>query len=315
VPFRRRGAGPDGEAVRTAQAEQQASIDALAAGGLPLRAEQRLRESAGGPFTSDLSVSAFALAEPAGLRPVTQVMGSSVYHVGWQSRPGGWTWQAGSQELAVLSEAWNEARRLAFGRLEREAELAGAHAVVGMQLRVGAHDWVGDAVEYVAFGTAVREDGRAPGRPVLTNLSLQDYWLLRGAGYRPAGLFGATAVFYIVSSWAQQRVQSGWGSWANQELPDFTQGLYDAREATIGRLTAQARERGAEGLVGVSLTYGVEEREVDQGGGARTDLVVTMHVLGTGIAEDAHTNDRPPINVAVDLSRDRRKDHLLGGTQ
>jgi uncharacterized protein YbjQ (UPF0145 family) len=292
--------------------EQQASIDELMRGGLPTSAEKRLRESVAGPFTTELSVNEFALAGPAGVHPLVQVMGSSVYHVGWQRKPGGWSSQAGSQELTVLSEAWNEARRLAFGRLGREAELVGAQAVVGMQLRSGEHDWLAGAIEYVAFGTAVRVDGDESATSVLTDLSLQEYWQLRRAGYRPAGLCGATGVFYVVSSWAQQRSQMGWGSWANQELGDFTQGLYDAREVTIGRITRQAQTGGAVGLVGVSLSYDVQEVEVDRGSGHRTDLMVTMHALGTAVAEDEPVREPPP-RLALDLSADPGKDHLLGG--
>jgi uncharacterized protein YbjQ (UPF0145 family) len=181
-----------------------------------------------------------------------------------------------------------------------------------MQLKTGAHDWLAGAVEYVAFGTAVAIDGAAASRPVLTDLSLQEYWQLRRAGYRPAGLFGASAMFYVVSSWGQQRAQSGWGSWANQELRDFTQGLYDAREVTIGRITREARAADAAGLVGVSLSYDVAEVEVDRGGAQRTDLMVTMHALGTGVVADGPVADAPP-RLAVDLSADRRNDHLLGG--
>jgi uncharacterized protein YbjQ (UPF0145 family) len=314
VPLFGRRSGPDDEARRAARAEQEASIASLAGGGLPARAEERLRNVDSAVFTSDLSVSEFALAGQARVRPVAQVMGSSIYHVGWQRRPGAWAWQV-SQELTVLSDAWNEARRLAFGRLQREAEVAGAHTVVGLDLRVGAHDWVADAVEYVAVGTAVRVEDELAAAPVLTNLSLQDYWLLRRAGYRPGGLFGATAVFYVVPSWRQQQAQSGWGSWANQELPDFTQGVYDAREVTIGRLTEQAKQQDAIGLVGLSLTHTVEEREVDQAGANRTDLIVTMHALGTGIVEADTAPGVPATWVAIDLSGDRRKDHLLGGAR
>src|SRR5438477_3033906 len=205
MPLFRRGAGPDQEAARAAQAEQQASVEALARGGLPARAAERLQVAAG-VFTSSFSVDEFALAGLEGFRPVAQVMGSSVYHVGWQRKPGGgWGWQAVSQELTVLSEAWNEARRLAFGRLEEEATLAGGEAVVGLQLRTGAHDWLAGAVEYVVFGTAVRRDGQRAAPPVLTNLSAQEYRLLSKAGYRPAGLFGASGVFYVVSGWQQQQ--------------------------------------------------------------------------------------------------------------
>ena len=296
--------------MNAAAAEQQQSIEQLLRGGLPAHAEHRLGRAAGAPFTTDLSVSEFALAGPAGLRPVAQVMGSSVYHVGWQRTPR-WAWQAGSQELSMLSEAWNEARRLAFGRITREAELVGAHAVVGTTLTTGAHDWLAGAVEYVAAGTAVQVEGHAAAEPVLTDLSVQDYWQLHRAGYRPVGLFGASGVFYVVSSWGQQR-SLGWGGWANQELRDFTQGLYDAREVTIGRVTQQARASRADGLVGVSLAYDVHQVEIDGSGGQRTDLMVTMHALGTAIVQD-EPSPKPPLRVAVDLSADRKPDHVLGG--
>ena len=244
MPLFRRDSEEERLARQAAETEQEASLEALAQGGLPLRAQQRLAEigKSGGLFTSDLSVSEFALVHGIGLRPVAQVMGSSIYHVGWQQKPGSWGWQtnAVSQELTVLSEAWNEARLLAFGRLEQEARLVGAHAVVGVQLTSGRHNWAAGAVEYVAVGTAVRIDGAAEAeRPTLTDLSGQDYWKLWQAGYRPLGVVGASTVFYIVPGWSQQRAQSGvFSSWANQELRDFTRGVYDARETALGRLTA-----------------------------------------------------------------------------
>jgi uncharacterized protein YbjQ (UPF0145 family) len=315
VPLFGRRAGPDDDARRAARAEQEASVAALSAGGLPMRAQERLRAAGNGTFTSDLSVSEFALAAQERVRPVAQVMGSSVYHVGWQRKPGAWAWQAASQELTVLSDAWNEARRLAFGRLQREAEAAGAQTVVGLDLRVGAHDWVADAIEYVAVGTAVRVEDELPTDAVLTNLSLQEYWLLRRAGYRPAGLFGATAVFYVVSGWRQQQAQTGWGSWANQELADFTQGVYDAREVTIARLTQQAEQHDAIGLVGLSLAHTIEEREIERQGTHRTDLIVTMHALATAIADSGSAAGLPAPRIAIDLSAAPRRDHLLGGTR
>ena len=134
MPFFRRQSEEGRAAGELAAAEQAASLAALESGGLPLRAQQRLAEIAGGAFfTSDLSVSEFALLHSLGLRPLGQVMGSSIYHVGWQQSPGMWGgWQPGgvSQELTVLSEAWNAARERAFGRLQQEAKALGAHTVV-----------------------------------------------------------------------------------------------------------------------------------------------------------------------------------------
>src|SRR3954451_23442180 len=98
-----------------------ADIARVSAGGIPLAAEQRIRELAGGDTacTSGLSIAAFALTQREGLRPVCQVMGSSVYKVGWQNYPwgSGWTSDGSLTELSQLTEAWNHARALALGRL------------------------------------------------------------------------------------------------------------------------------------------------------------------------------------------------------
>src|SRR5437868_14120656 len=97
MPLFRRASEEEREASRVAEAEQAASLEALARGELPVSAQQRLaaRVDGSAPFTSDFSVAGFALAHRLGLRPVAQVMGSSVYHVGWQQRPGSFGWQPG----------------------------------------------------------------------------------------------------------------------------------------------------------------------------------------------------------------------------
>jgi uncharacterized protein YbjQ (UPF0145 family) len=322
VPLFRRVSSDEREARAREQAEQAASLEALARGELPLRAQQRLAEvgrAASGFFTSDLSVGEFALVHALGLRPISQVMGSSVYHVGWQQRPGSYGgWQPGgvSQELTLVSEAWNTARRRAFARLEQEARLVGADAVVGVRLTKGQHDWAANAIEYVAVGTAVRADGveRAE-RPALSDLSGQDTWKLWQAGYRPLGVVGASTVHYVVPGWSTQQASGYWSSWANQELGDFTRGVYDARETALGRMTAEAQAIGAAGVVGVSIEHSAEEREIEAGGSRRTDLVVTFHVLGTAIGERRSDGRDLEVSPRVELRKDSLSPHTVGGSR
>lgn len=292
-----------------AAAEVQAALAALEQGGIPPKAQARLAELRHGDqtlFTSDLSVSEFALMTRVGLRPVSQVMGSSVYHVGWQGMPGSYFGIGrGSYELTVLSEAWNQARGLALSRLQQEAQHAGADAVVGVRIRWGAHDFAPNSVEMVAVGTAVRTGSAEPSpTPVLTDLSGQELYNLLSAGYRPVGVVGATTVFYVVPQWATQNMTSGWGNWsANAELPDFTQALYGAREVAFGHLNSQARQLGAHGIVGVSIRQNINTREIDQGGGGkRIDLIVHLHVLGTAITEAAEGQGSVPVQTNLDLS-------------
>jgi uncharacterized protein YbjQ (UPF0145 family) len=274
------GGGEDGRDAT--QADRDASIAAVEAGGLPLNAQRRLRALAaddGALFTSDLSVNGFVLSHGLLLEPVCQVMGSSVYKMGWQSQ--GWS----TGELRTQTAALNNARALALGRMRQEAELAGAHAVVGVTIRRGAHDFVDDGVEFIAVGTAVRAPGpQAAAAPVLTDLSLADYAQLAAGGYEPVGVVAASTVYYIVASWNTRRAQGAWfGGWGNQELGDFTQGVYAARESALSNLQQQAQGLACEGVVGVSIEKHIRMHEVGSENNKRKDLIVTFHVIGTAI--------------------------------
>jgi uncharacterized protein YbjQ (UPF0145 family) len=293
--------GRSGGDADDARAERDArSLASIEAGGLPLAAQERLDALGRGGaafFTSDLSTNEFLLVREAGFRPLTQVMGSSVYHVGWQQLPwtSSWTMSlGGAGELEVLTDAWNEARRLAIGRLAEEATRAGADAVAGVRLGRGVHDWASELVELTAFGTAVRSERYDLGdEPVLSNLSGQELAQLFRRGWWPVGLVAATSVTYVVAGWTTQRAQQGFfARLQNQELTDYTRGLYEARANALRRLERQAHELGAHGVVGVRFEQHQAEREVDQNG-KRTDLIVTLHVLGTAVVELDRTTDSP----------------------
>jgi uncharacterized protein YbjQ (UPF0145 family) len=280
----------DGEEDRAAEDRREQDIARIEAGGIPFAAEQRLRELAGGAggFTSGLSVADFALTQLETIRPVCQVMGTSVYKVGWQNYPwsGGWGADARLVELERLTHAWNDARARALQRLAQEAEAAGCHAVVDVTFENRTHEFLGDEIEIVVNGTAVHlPEGATAERPILTDLSMPDYVLLRRGGYAPVGVVASTSVFYIVPGRQTQRLTTGWQRMQpNQELADFTQGVYEARESALARASAQAQRLGAGGLVGMSVEHAVEIREVEQNNVTRKDLIVTFHVLGTAIA-------------------------------
>ena len=92
------------------------------------------------PFTSALGTREALAVSHAGLVPLRQVMGVSYFKMGWQTMPwsagGGWSLRGagGTTELETQTEAWNEARRLAVGRLRDEAVACGADAVVGVRI-------------------------------------------------------------------------------------------------------------------------------------------------------------------------------------
>jgi uncharacterized protein YbjQ (UPF0145 family) len=304
------GRGRDEEAER----RQEETLRALEAGGIPPAAQQRLdelRRRGGDFFTSDLSVPEFLLVREAGFRPLTQVLGSCFYNVGYQWMPYGASFADGQTvELEAQTNAWNDARALAIGRLAEEARRAGAHAVVGVHVKRGSYDWAGGLVEFAATGTAVVSERHELGeRPVLSNLSGQEFAKLFAHGYWPVGLVAGSTVCYVMAGSRQQWRSAGFASrLQNQELPDFTQGLYDARAHAMSRVTRQAHELGAHGIVGVQLAQSQHERERSSGaGGANyTDLVVTLHVLGTAIVELERSGEQQPIYMALSLDQEIR---------
>ncbi len=244
-----------------------------------------------------------------GLEPITQVMGSSIHQVGFQWTPSR-SFLAGfgqgvCRELDRISEAFNEARRRALDRLEQEAALAGADAVVAVRVQRGEREWA-QGGEFVALGTAVRDARLRRGeRPVLTDLSGQDYFKLHRAGVHPCGFVAATAVFYVIAGWQGQRAMGAgfFGGLANQELADFTRGIYDARESALARVQDQAAQLGAAGVVGVRVQEESRVREVGSEHDRREDLEITFHVAGTAIGEESDDDLDLDVRPAIRLER------------
>src|SRR4051812_5085545 len=239
-------------------------------------------------------------------------MGTSFFQVGWQSLPRrgqglnvAWgTREAETYELEQRSEAWNEARRRALDRVSEQAQAVGADAVIGVHLRRGRHDWAQGLVEFIATGTAVRSERFAiDDGPALSNLSGQEFSSLFCHGYWPVGLVAGSTVAYVASSSAQQYRSGSWaGGMVNQELSDFSQGVYDARDLAMERVLRQAHAQHARGVIGVHLDRSWREIDRDIGGRSFKDLMLEIHVIGTAIVELDRQLDPPPKFLDLQLN-------------
>jgi uncharacterized protein YbjQ (UPF0145 family) len=280
---------------------------------IPEAAVQRLRDAGSGPFSSALGVAEALLIRQAGLEPITQVMGSSIFKVGWQQMPwtaGGWYGGRASEtfELESQTAAYNDARRMAVDRLREEARLAGADGVVGVSIRRGRREGMSDLVEFIAIGTAVRStryvlDDEDANPPWLCNLSGQDVAKLVAHGFWPVAIVGGSTVAYVASSASQQWKSRGFmTSMRNQELTDFSRGLSDARLLAMERVERQAHEHHAHGVVGVSFTRSQREVERDVNNTSFLDLIVEIHVIGTAIVEVRRDGAPPPTYTSLPLT-------------
>src|SRR3954452_7961782 len=226
--------------------------------GVPGDALRRLAEMRPGQqktlFTSDLSVNEFLLVREAGFRPLGLVLGSSIYHVGFQM--GRWS---RNQELETLSQAMYHARELAMTRMEAEADELGADGIVGVRLEIDFKEFGNDLAGFVAIGTPVVPAEPPPtgggwrnnrGLPFTSDLSGQDFWTLVQAGYAPLGMVMGTCVYHIAHRGPFAALAT---AGTNVEIEQYTEALYDARELAMSRMQAEAEGLAAEGIVGVQL--------------------------------------------------------------
>jgi uncharacterized protein YbjQ (UPF0145 family) len=259
--------------------------------GVPDVGRARLEQNKRGLFTSDLSVNEFLLVKDAGFDPLGLVVGSSIYHIGYQQS----SWKQ-SQEMEVLSQAMYHARELAMTRMEEEADSLGADGVVGVRLDIGRYEWGEHMAEFIAIGTAIKHrEGklhRAPnGRPFTSDLNGQDFWTLMRAGHRPVGMVMGSCVYHVAHrGFLQSMKQAG----QNVELVNFTQALYDARELAMARMQTEAEQVEAEGIVGVQL------QERNHGWGSH---VIEFFAVGTAIVPTGEANALGSPTPTLDLSR------------
>ncbi len=294
------------------------SLKRVRAGGIPLRAVQRLKDEAGPHrklFTSDLSVSEFILTTQAKCEPISQVMGSCIYHVG--KIP---DYKGATSEITIISDGHRNSRRLALERLSQEAALVGADAVVGVHLKdrmvtMGSRgkggDDGGEVLEFTVVGTAVKAPWitHPKGHPITTDLSGQDLWALAQDGYEPCGFLFEFCRYHV---WHVTRDFSG----GVAELDQASAAVESARKIAAGRLLVQAQKHEAQFVIGSSVSVNVKEVPCGFERCTLDDLDVDVSWFGTGVrripgAKPAQ-HGMPPMILSM-MPIGRRRDDVIEG--
>ncbi|HEV7557407.1 MAG TPA: heavy metal-binding domain-containing protein [Kofleriaceae bacterium] len=264
---------------------------------------------------SELSVTEFLTLGRIGFLPRGLVIGSCVFSAGSQ-----YAWAVATGEIATLSKAMRHARHLAIERMRAQAVQLGADGIVDVRLEVEHHLWRGgrQVAKCVAIGTAVVFDrAHAPahlraapslrlanGAPFDSDLAGQDFVTLLAAGYRPITVAMGTCV-YGLDPRVLRRHRGN-----DEEITEFTQAFFDARETAMERLQEDlfaAWPRGSAdaptGIVGMTVS------ETAYGGvGASGPPIVEFMAIGTAIADLDATDPRrtvapPKPRLVVPLDR------------
>ncbi|MEP7123279.1 MAG: heavy metal-binding domain-containing protein [Byssovorax sp.] len=265
------------------QRQDRASIEA---GGIPLRAQRRIAElhaSQSPIFTSTLSPAETIVCRQNGMEALSQVMGTSMYHVGWSGYS---TYDCG--ELGVITAAYERARELALSRMQQEAMLLRAHAVVGVVVKESGHAWSGDTMEFTAVGTAVRIAGMAPVQfPALSLMNADELYKLHSAGYWPTGIAMGNCFWYDPHADC-----FGEGNWASSELTSHSYASHSARRLAVERFRAFAQRLGGDGVVGVRVRRAGRDSEYEVNDSKHTSFTLEVMLLGTSVVRRGEA--RPP---------------------
>lgn len=303
---------------------QEAAVKALENGDIPPLARKRLEEQrdAGHKFfSSTLTTNEYLLAREAGYEPIGQVMGSSFMRVGFGNFRNSLTnsWMTPySSELTDVTYSYRQARLLAVERLKKEAQILGAHGVIGVHIKVKELDWSGNVTEFTAMGTAIKVPANSELQhigdgPFTSSLSGQEFWQLYQAGYWPLGLVMGNCTYYSVADWATRSVTGGAffnGSWINQELTQFTQGFSQARELAVTRLTNEIANLGADGAVDMNINYHIIPVHFERNNTRYMNMVFDFVAMGTAVTKHPDLRSRganKPL-MMIDLKRGGRRD-------
>jgi len=184
----------------------------------------------------------------AGYQPLKFVFGNVAYSIGLGGGILGGLKSLGRGEIREYSDIFNATRHLALQRIVREAQAAGANAVLGIETRIMGFQGVH---EMLMLGTAARHPALPPEysrAPVTSDLTCEEMWNLANLGYAPLKLVLGTAVYSLGLIGGFKAMLK---SFVRGEISDLTSLIYEAREHALGLIRAEAEALGADDVVGI----------------------------------------------------------------
>jgi uncharacterized protein YbjQ (UPF0145 family) len=270
------------------KAREQAAVEALTRGDILPRARHRIEHQLAQKtklYSTDMSTKEFLLSEECDIEPLGQVMGTCFYTIENFPVP-----NFRSQENMMLAHGHMTARTNAVERMKKEAKLYGADGIVSVRIKMKEQPGFGGSlIEFTAIGTAVKVNGWEPEdldkEPFTSELNGQEFWQLIHAGYRPVNIAFGICSYYINSDqWTLPLVRTGiFFSRANQEIEQWTEGMYTARDLAMSRMQKELEDSGSDGCVGMTVNCELREVEYERANLQYVDLLATFTAIGSSI--------------------------------
>lgn len=271
---------------------------------LPSFVVKRITDQKNGrlPWTSDLSVKEWYLLQKYKIKPLGMVIGAASFHIGFSEKS--YLQNASSisrnQEFSQVVNAMKQACDVAQKRLQAEAILHGANAVVGIRIKLQMPNKNNQQCECQLIGTAVNiADIPQLSRPLLCTCTTSELIKLIDLGDVPKGLGLGISIFYSYTNFYTDFLSK---SGKNTELSDYSNALNVARRYAMTRLKHSMEQLNGNGVLAKQMHYEIQEIEnsnaVDKN---KKDFLIHFIYLGT-VIDTQKLFKLPPIKLAVPLT-------------
>jgi len=240
-------------------------------------------------FTSSADGQELFAQMDAGYQPICFAFGNVAYSMGITRGVIGAFKTLARGEIKEYSDMFNHTRHLALQRIIAHAEEHKANAVVGIKTTILPFSGLS---EMLMIGTACHNaqlTGKLNQQIITSDLTSVEMWNLATMGYAPVRLLLGTSVY---SLGVIGGITSALKSFVRGEITELTKLIYDARENALHIISTEAKEMGADDVVGIK-TYVYE-----LGGG-----LVEFLAIGTAVKKiDCKTESQqlPPQVIVVD---------------
>ncbi len=206
--------------------------------------------SDGRKFTTSSDGQEFYCQMDANYTPRKFVFGNVAYSIGVGQGIMGGLKQLKRGEIKEYTQIFNTTRNLALDRIVAEAKTVDANAVVGIETTILPFQSAG-VQEMLMIGTSSHNPNLPAGDIVTSDLTCEEMWNLTNMGYIPQKLLLGTSVYSLGFIGG---LKSFFKNMVKGEINELTTLIYEAREESIGKISAEAQKIGADDVVGIK-TY------------------------------------------------------------
>lgn len=199
-------------------------------------------------FSTSASPQEFYALTDLGFKPLSFIMGNSVYSSGSASGifSGFKTFSFG--EIKEMSAVMNATRQLPLERMIVEAKLQNANAIMNIKTLLLPLD---STSEILMYATAVSHEKLSRDEFVTSHLNPIELWNLSKLNYQPVSLVMGSCVY---SLGLRNNINAVLKSFYRKENTELSKMMYNARENSLNILDEKAKSIGAEKVIGTS-TY------------------------------------------------------------